>query len=190
MFGRELHASKQYLKRRSVPEEPEDLTKHHCITFSLGGPQRKWELLRSRERRLVEVSGTCSAGSGGLTAQLRREHLGIAFTPGFLAKHPAPGAGLVRALPEWKAVPRTSVRGYTRANRPGPNQEIDRIDEGHFEEKMPRWRDNVFDSTGVTTSRPLVLSRAWFAARTTILASRAFARSWVQNLDEILLQSS
>src|SRR5207249_4879427 len=70
-----------------------------CILFSLGDVQRKWELRRGRERRIVDVRGICSAGSGGLTSQLAREHLGIAISAGF---H---GAGLVRVLPEWEAVP-------------------------------------------------------------------------------------
>jgi DNA-binding transcriptional LysR family regulator len=98
-FGRELYASSDYLKRRGIPEEPEDLTAHDCILFSLGDVQHKWELRRGRERRMVDVRGTCSAGSGGLTSQLAREHLGIAISAGF---H---GAGLVRVLPEWEAVP-------------------------------------------------------------------------------------
>jgi LysR family transcriptional regulator, regulator for bpeEF and oprC len=98
-FRRELYASNEYLKRRGVPKEPEDLTQHDCILFSLGDVQRKWELRRGRERRIVDVRGICSAGSGGLTAQLAREHLGIATCAGF---H---GSGLVRVLPEWEAVP-------------------------------------------------------------------------------------
>lgn len=98
-FRRELYASNEYLKHRGIPEEPEDLKQHDCILFSLGDVQRKWELRRGRERRMVEVRGVCSAGSGGLTTQLAREHLGIAISAGF---H---GAGLVRVLPEWEAVP-------------------------------------------------------------------------------------
>ena len=97
-FGRELYASNQYLKRRGVPSEPEDLKQHDCILFSLGEVQRKWELRRGRERRIVAVHGPCSAGSGGLTAQLAREHLGIAICAGF---H---GSGLIRVLPDWEAV--------------------------------------------------------------------------------------
>jgi DNA-binding transcriptional LysR family regulator len=98
-FRRELYASKEYLNRRGIPEVPEDLTQHDCILFSLGEVQRKWELRRGRERRIVDVRGVCSAGSGGLTAQLAREHLGVATCAGF---H---GSGLVRVLPEWEAVP-------------------------------------------------------------------------------------
>jgi LysR family transcriptional regulator, regulator for bpeEF and oprC len=98
-FGRELYASKEYLERRGIPKEPEDLAHHDCILFSLGDVQRKWELRRGRERRIVDVRGICSAGSGGLTAQLAREKLGIA-TCAWLH-----GAGLVRVLPDWEAVP-------------------------------------------------------------------------------------
>jgi DNA-binding transcriptional LysR family regulator len=99
MFRRELYASEEYLKRRGLPAEPEDLREHDCILFSLGNVERRWELRRGRERRVVAVGGPCSAGSGGLTAELAREHLGIAICAGF---H---GTGLARVLPEWEAVP-------------------------------------------------------------------------------------
>jgi DNA-binding transcriptional LysR family regulator len=62
-FRRELYASKEYLKRRGIPAEPEDLKQHDCILFSLGDVQRKWELRRGRERRIVDVRGICSAGT-------------------------------------------------------------------------------------------------------------------------------
>ena len=79
--------------------QPVVLKQHDCILFSLGDVQRKWELFRGRERRIVAVQGTCTGSSGGLTTQLAREHLGIAIGAWF---H---GAGLVRILPEWEAVP-------------------------------------------------------------------------------------
>jgi hypothetical protein len=64
-FRRQLYSTKEYLKRRGIPEGQEDLQRHDCILFSLGDVERKWELLRGRERRIVAVGGTCSAGSGG-----------------------------------------------------------------------------------------------------------------------------
>ena len=106
VFGRELYASELYLKQRGIPKEPEELIKHDCIAFSLqGGAQRKWELQRGKERRVVEVGAHHSASGGGLVAELARENLGIAMTPEFFAKHPAHGAGLVRILPDWQGAP-------------------------------------------------------------------------------------
>jgi DNA-binding transcriptional LysR family regulator len=134
MFGRGLYASNQYLKRRGVSEEPEDLTKHDGIPFLTGRTAARWELHRGRERRIVEVRGPCSEGSVGFTAQLAREHLGIARMLEFLAKHPSDGAGLGRVLPEWEAVP-AHYLPYTCANCPGANQEMDRVDEGAFLKK-------------------------------------------------------
>jgi LysR substrate binding domain len=131
-FRRELYASSEYLKRHGIPEDPEDLKQHNCILFSLGDVQRKWELRRGRERRIVDVRGTCSAGSGGLTAQLAREHLGIAISAGF---H---GDRLVRVLPEWEAVPAQVFAVTPVQIMPARIRKLIELMRARFEESMAR----------------------------------------------------
>lgn len=104
-FSRMLFASKTYLNRVGMPRDPIDLEKHACIRFWQATLQKRWELRRGKQRRMVTVSGVCSANSVGLLAQFAREHLGVVILPRFLASHPTFGAGLVRLLPEWEAAP-------------------------------------------------------------------------------------
>jgi DNA-binding transcriptional LysR family regulator len=131
-FRRGLYASKEYLKRRGIPEVPGDLTQHDCILFSLGDMQRTWELRRGRERRIVDVRGICSAGSGGLTAKMAREHLGIATCAEF---H---GHGLVRVLPEWEAVPAHVFAVTPVRIIPARTRKLIELMRARFEESMAR----------------------------------------------------
>ena len=104
-FSRLLFASKAYLKRSAPLREPVDLEQHSCLRLARETVQKEWELRRGQERQRVKVSGSFSAGNVGLLAQFAREHQGITILANFLASHPMFGTGLVRVLPEWKAVP-------------------------------------------------------------------------------------
>jgi len=104
-FSRQLYASKQYLKGRTVLQHPSGLAEHNCILFSAGNLQKRWEFRRGRERCTVDVKGSSSANSVGLLAQYAREHMGVAMLPEFLAVHPQFGGGLTRILPEWEGAP-------------------------------------------------------------------------------------
>lgn len=104
-FSRKLFAAERYLAEHPPLDDPSALAQHHCVLFSYGTVQHRWDLRRGREHRTVEVWGPGSANTVGMLAQMAREQMGVAILPDFLAQHSSFGDGLVRVLPEWEAVP-------------------------------------------------------------------------------------
>ncbi len=104
-FPRQLFASKVYLQHSPGLHKPSDLKDHSCLRLSRGIIEKEWNLRCGRERQTVSVSGSLSATSIGLLAQLAREHHGVTTLWPYLASHPAYGNDLVRVLPDWEAAP-------------------------------------------------------------------------------------
>ena len=74
-----------YLARRGIPERPEDLLRHECITFrsQTTGALYAWELERGRRSWRVPVRGGVTSGDIHLNAALAEQGVGLmyAFEP-------------------------------------------------------------------------------------------------------------
>jgi DNA-binding transcriptional LysR family regulator len=72
-----------YLEQRGVPQRPEDLLRHECITFRspTTGALYAWELERGRRAWRVPVRGGVVTNDGLLCASLAKLGLGLAYTP-------------------------------------------------------------------------------------------------------------
>jgi DNA-binding transcriptional LysR family regulator len=70
-----------YFKRHGVPERPEDLLHHECITFRLGssGALYAWELERGRRSFRIAVRGGIVTNDGTITPSLAERGLGLAY---------------------------------------------------------------------------------------------------------------
>ncbi|MGE5049472.1 MAG: LysR family transcriptional regulator [Deltaproteobacteria bacterium] len=70
-----------YLARAGVPERPEDLLRHECITFrsETTGALYAWELERGRRTWRVPVRGSLVTNDGLLCASLAERGLGLAY---------------------------------------------------------------------------------------------------------------
>ena len=70
-----------YLERHGIPERPEDLLRHECITFrsQTTGTLYAWELERGRKTWRVPVRGGLILGDSLLCASMAEEGLGLAY---------------------------------------------------------------------------------------------------------------
>lgn len=73
--------SPDYLARRGVPEHPDDLTEHECLTFrsATTGALYAWELERGRKTWRVAVRGGIVTNDGMVCPSLAERGLGLAY---------------------------------------------------------------------------------------------------------------
>lgn len=79
-----LCASPAYLATRGVPQRPEDLAAHNCLTHHYVG-RSLWHLEREGRKASVAVSGNISANEATVLLQAVRADAGIAMLPTYLA---------------------------------------------------------------------------------------------------------
>ncbi len=122
-----LVASRAYLRRRGVPQQPADLAAHDCLTYLRPGEAAAWQLLRgnvrddgpadsSTEKTTVPVSGPLSANNSEALCEAALAGLGIALLPDFSAQAALRSAKLVLVLPGWQPV--GTFGGHLYAIRP------------------------------------------------------------------------
>ncbi len=70
-----------YLARHGVPERPQDLLRHECITFrsKTTGALYAWELERGRKTWRVPVRGGVVTNDGPLAVSMAEKGLGLAY---------------------------------------------------------------------------------------------------------------
>lgn len=70
-----------YLARAGVPERPEDLLRHECVTFRTGtrGDLYAWELERGRRNWRVPVRGGVVSNDSRLSVSFAERGLGLAY---------------------------------------------------------------------------------------------------------------
>lgn len=95
-----LYASPNYLKEHSMPETPEQLSQHNCMTIMQ--VNSSWEFVSGQERESVQVSGNLQANSSSFLREMVLQDLGIARMPKqFCAEHVEKGI-LIPVLEEYK----------------------------------------------------------------------------------------
>ena len=116
-----LVASRAYLRRRGVPQQPAQLSAHDCLTYLRPGEAAAWQLRRggagvnddgaageaadsSAEKITVPVSGPLSANNSEALREAALAGLGIALLPDFSAQAALRSAKLVLVLPDWQPV--------------------------------------------------------------------------------------
>lgn len=116
-------AAPRYLERHGVPERPEDLLRHECITFrsQTTGALYAWELERGRKTWRVPVRGGVVTNDGSLAVSMAERGLGLAyaFEPGVSGQL---RAGRLRRVLETYAAQAPGYFIYfpSRAQRSGP----------------------------------------------------------------------
>jgi DNA-binding transcriptional LysR family regulator len=95
-----LCASPAYLASHGMPQRPEDLATHNCLTHYYVG-RSLWHLQRGAETASVAVSGNISANEATVLLQAVRAHAGIAMLPTYLVAPLITAGELVVVLPEY-----------------------------------------------------------------------------------------
>lgn len=94
---RVLCGAPAYFERNGVPQTPEELVRHNCLTYGPHHPSREWFFNTATGRRAVEVHGTLLANNAEGLRQAALGGLGMALLPTFLVGGDL-SAGLLRPV--------------------------------------------------------------------------------------------
>lgn len=97
-----LCASPDYLERCGAPREPEDLSRHECIIYSLSSNPKSWKLRGPRGEVTVEVSGRVITNHACMLVEAARQGLGVLIIPGIFCNQYLRDGQLRRVLPDWE----------------------------------------------------------------------------------------
>ncbi|HET8748651.1 MAG TPA: LysR substrate-binding domain-containing protein [Ramlibacter sp.] len=101
--SRFLCASPDYLARRGVPSEPQDLAGHDCIVLRENDEDvTLWRFRRKRSEVAVRVPATLSSNDGEVARQWALAGKGIVMRSEWDVAESLRSGRLVRLLPEWE----------------------------------------------------------------------------------------
>ena len=100
---RYLVASPDYLKGRSVPAKPEDLTNHKCVLLNGRNNEAEWHLVSGRKSVKLHVSGPISSRDFQSVSAFTYKGHGIGLLPSNYCEQEIKRRDLVRVLPEWSS---------------------------------------------------------------------------------------
>jgi DNA-binding transcriptional LysR family regulator len=101
-------ASRAYMKGRKLPSEPQELESHDCVMLNAKNHETDWDLVSSRKRVRVRVSGPLtSRDCKSVTSLVFRGH-GVGLLPSTYCDEALARGELVRLLPRWTS-PQTPV---------------------------------------------------------------------------------
>ena len=96
-------ASKAYLEKAGPIREPNDLTKHDCLLYSLASNPKRWTFQDSEgQEHDVRVNGPLITNSGDFVLQAIMDGLGVGQLPRFFAEEALASGDLVEVLDSWR----------------------------------------------------------------------------------------
>ena len=98
---RYLVASPVYLRGRPLPQTPDDLKHHQCITYSRLAPANQWAFESEDGRHVVAISGAVTVDDADAMQEAVLEHLGIAVVPAWSAVDCMKRRQMVALLPDY-----------------------------------------------------------------------------------------
>lgn len=105
-YRRLIVASPDYWRKHGMPEHPNDLGDHNCLTYAylLGG--RTWRLRAPDGTEIaVRVGGSMNANNGELLMSAAEAGLGIIQSPSFICDQAVAAGRLVPALEDYEFEP-------------------------------------------------------------------------------------
>lgn len=100
---RYLVASADYLKGRTLPAKPEDLSNHQCVLLNGRNNEAEWHLLSGRKSVKLHVSGSVSSRDFQSASAFTYKGHGIGLLPSNYCDEQIKSCELVRVLPEWSS---------------------------------------------------------------------------------------
>lgn len=98
-------ASPAYLDMHGVPQTPQDLKNHNCLTLKSLSGSMSWRLRGANGAVDIDVSGNLHADTGGALLSAALGGLGIVRPPTWLAGAEIQAGRLVRILPDHEVLP-------------------------------------------------------------------------------------
>lgn len=105
LLDRVLCASPAYLQARGVPQKPEDLAAHDCITYVGYSAADMWEFGEGQASRVVKVSSRLSVNSAEAAVVAATEDGGIVRVLADQVDHLLKAGMLVRLLQDYEPAP-------------------------------------------------------------------------------------
>lgn len=96
-----LCASPAYRRQRGVPDRPDELAAHDCLTYTNFGSE-EWTLLRDGDQANVPVHGPFRTNDALALRRAALTGLGIAMLPRFAVEALLASGDLERVLPGWE----------------------------------------------------------------------------------------
>ncbi|NIA71923.1 LysR family transcriptional regulator [Pelagibius litoralis] len=114
--SRVICASPAYLERAGIPQSPQDLAGHDCLTFAYrpGADHSRlsrWHLEGVKGTAAVEVTGPVRANSSETLVRMALCGLGLIMMPTWLVGSDLHGGRLRRVLADWQVNPQAEDTG-------------------------------------------------------------------------------
>ncbi|MBF0272573.1 MAG: LysR family transcriptional regulator [Magnetococcales bacterium] len=111
-----LCASPEYVARRGIPAQPEDLTTHACLIYSYTQSPNLWRFRQGDATFTVRVAGPLCANNGDVLRVAALAGLGVAILPVFLVSRELDAGTLIPLLPAY-TLPCLGIYAVTPSNR-------------------------------------------------------------------------
>jgi DNA-binding transcriptional LysR family regulator len=95
----------EYLRRHGMPERPEDLKRHNCLTSTRLPPRDVWRFRSRGEEIIVKVSGTFRSNVGDAVQIGALNGLGLALLPTYMAGRDLKKGRLQAVLTDYEPAP-------------------------------------------------------------------------------------
>lgn len=105
-------AAPAYLHKRGVPENPDDLRSHNCLTTRLLPWGGEWRLARKGGEARVSVSGTFRSNNAEMLRAAALDGLGIVLLPTWAVSDQLRAGPLRRVLESWEPATSTIYAVY------------------------------------------------------------------------------
>ena len=99
--------SPSYIKKRGIPETPDDLKKHNCLVNSSMAPRDQWQFSDpvNGNTTVIKVSGTMEANVADALRMSAISGLGLVMLPTYMVGQDLRKGRLQAALKDWIASP-------------------------------------------------------------------------------------
>lgn len=97
-------ATPDYLRQHGLPEKPDDLREHSCISLGENPADSRWKFRKNGKTETLQTHGRYAANHTGVRLDAVLNHLGIGSLPLFTAREKLASGEIVQVLPEWEFV--------------------------------------------------------------------------------------
>ena len=101
-FGYQLVASPEYLRQKTAPLRPQDLSSHSCLKFISSAAKPHWVLTNGSANVTVRPDGPLQSDNSEALLQAALDGIGIALVPEWLAAAELRDGKLQHVLPDWQ----------------------------------------------------------------------------------------
>ncbi|MEC5386617.1 LysR family transcriptional regulator [Uliginosibacterium sp. H3] len=116
-----LCAAQNYLNAHGIPQTPDDLAKHQCLTYAYASENHVWRFADPEDKGgkregkgpiSVRIGGSTHSNNGLLLRELAAQGMGLTMAPDFILQVAVDEGRLVEVMKEWAPTPLTIYAAY------------------------------------------------------------------------------